>query len=117
MGRIQKLEHVRVPSVPHSETVATASSMLEQSIRKQKLQGVSLTKAIFVSVWKSLALNAVLAAVATLCWASPTLVSAFTFGACILVETELTAATVLSALATFRIFARTNLQSAPNLFP
>lgn len=61
MGRIQKLEHVHVPSVPHSETAATASSMLEQSIRKQKLQGGSLTKAIFVSVWKSLALNAVLA--------------------------------------------------------
>lgn len=56
-------------------------------------------------------------AVATLFWASPTFVSVFTFGACILVETELTAATVLSALATFRIFARTDLQFAPNLFP
>lgn len=42
-------------------------------------------------------------AVATLFWASPTLVSVATFGACILVKTELTAATVLSALATFRI--------------
>ncbi|KAI5403486.1 hypothetical protein KIW84_050885 [Lathyrus oleraceus] len=66
MGRIQKLEHVHVPSVPHFETAATASSMLEQSIRKQKLQGDSLTKAIFVSVWKSLALNAVLAGVNTI---------------------------------------------------
>ncbi|XLR07681.1 hypothetical protein S83_035619 [Arachis hypogaea] len=42
-------------------------------------------------------------AVATLFWTSPTLVSVVTFGICILVNTELTAATVLSALATFRI--------------
>ena len=42
-------------------------------------------------------------AVATLFWTSPTLVSVVTFGVCILVNTELTAATVLSALATFRI--------------
>lgn len=41
-------------------------------------------------------------AVATLFWTSPILVSAFTFGACILVKKELTPATVLSALATFR---------------
>jgi hypothetical protein len=61
IGRIQKLEHVHVPSVPQSETAASASSMLEESIRKQKLQGGSLTKAIVHSVWKSLALNAVLA--------------------------------------------------------
>ncbi|RYR31821.1 hypothetical protein Ahy_B01g056746 [Arachis hypogaea] len=42
-------------------------------------------------------------AVATLFWTAPTLVSVVTFGICILVNTELTAATVLSALATFRI--------------
>ncbi|XLS44788.1 hypothetical protein HN51_001653 [Arachis hypogaea] len=42
-------------------------------------------------------------AVATLFWTSPTLVSVVTSGICILVNTELTAATVLSALATFRI--------------
>lgn len=42
-------------------------------------------------------------AVQFLFWTSPTLVSVVTFGVCIMVETELTAATVLSALATFRI--------------
>ncbi|CAI8617007.1 unnamed protein product [Vicia faba] len=77
-GRIQKLEHVHVPSVPLSETAATASSMLEQSIRKQKLQGGSLTKAIFLSVWKSLALNAVLAGVNTIAsYIGPLLISNF----------------------------------------
>ncbi|XP_057949492.1 putative ABC transporter C family member 15 isoform X2 [Malania oleifera] len=42
-------------------------------------------------------------AVAFLFWASPTLVSVITFGVCILLNTPLTPATVLSALATFRI--------------
>ncbi|XP_043705889.1 ABC transporter C family member 3-like [Telopea speciosissima] len=41
--------------------------------------------------------------VAFLFWASPTLVSVSTFGACMLVEAPLTSGTVLSALATFRI--------------
>lgn len=41
--------------------------------------------------------------VAFLFWASPTLVSVVTFGVCILLNTPLTAGTVLSALATFRI--------------
>ncbi|KAK2384078.1 ABC transporter C family member [Trifolium repens] len=78
MGRIQKLEHVHVPSVPQSETAASASSMLEESIRKQKLQGGSLTKAIVHSVWKSLALNAVLAGVNTIAsYIGPLLISNF----------------------------------------
>ncbi|KAL3501061.1 hypothetical protein ACH5RR_035510 [Cinchona calisaya] len=42
-------------------------------------------------------------AVAFLFWASPTLVSVVTFGACIILKTPLTSGTVLSALATFRI--------------
>lgn len=42
-------------------------------------------------------------AVAFLFWASPTLVSVVTFGVCIVLNTPLTAGTVLSALATFRI--------------
>ncbi|KAH7515548.1 hypothetical protein FEM48_Zijuj10G0038500 [Ziziphus jujuba var. spinosa] len=42
-------------------------------------------------------------AVAFLFWASPTLVSVVTFSVCILLHTPLTAGTVLSALATFRI--------------
>ncbi|KAK9673866.1 hypothetical protein RND81_12G194700 [Saponaria officinalis] len=42
-------------------------------------------------------------AVAFLFWASPALVSVVTFGVCLWVNTPLTPATVLSALATFRI--------------
>jgi ABC-type multidrug transport system fused ATPase/permease subunit len=42
-------------------------------------------------------------AIAFLFWASPTLVSVVTFGVCILLEIPLSAGTVLSALATFRI--------------
>lgn len=42
-------------------------------------------------------------AIAFLFWASPTLVSVAAFGVCILVQKPLTAGTVLSALATFRI--------------
>ncbi|KAF3945234.1 hypothetical protein CMV_028379 [Castanea mollissima] len=42
-------------------------------------------------------------AVAFLFWASPTFVSVVTFGVCIVLKMPLTAGTVLSALATFRI--------------
>nr|POE85288.1 abc transporter c family member 3 [Quercus suber] len=42
-------------------------------------------------------------AVAFLYWASPTFVSVVTFGVCIVLKIPLTAGTVLSALATFRI--------------
>ncbi|KAL5175229.1 ABC transporter C family member 3 [Glycine soja] len=64
-GRIQKLELGHIPPVPPSETAENASSVLEESLRKQKLKGGSLTKAIAYSIWKSLALNAVLAGVNT----------------------------------------------------
>lgn len=60
-GRVQKLELGHIPSVPHSETAENASSMLEESLRKQKLEGGSLTKAITHSIWKSLVSNAVFA--------------------------------------------------------
>ncbi|KAF9591440.1 hypothetical protein IFM89_004138 [Coptis chinensis] len=43
------------------------------------------------------------AAVVVLFWISPTLVSAITFGVCVLVKTPLISGTVLSALTTFRI--------------
>ncbi|MED6118936.1 hypothetical protein PIB30_007441 [Stylosanthes scabra] len=58
-GRVQKLELGHIPDVPHSKTAENASSILEESLRKQKLEEGSLTKAIASSVWKSLALNAV----------------------------------------------------------
>ncbi|XP_052733068.1 ABC transporter C family member 9 isoform X4 [Vigna angularis] len=60
MGRVKKLELPHIPLVPCSESAESASSMLEGSLRKQKLGEGSLAKAIADSVWKSLALNAVL---------------------------------------------------------
>ncbi|KAF1876326.1 hypothetical protein Lal_00029674 [Lupinus albus] len=78
-GRIQKLEHGHIPSVPHSETAENASSMLEESLRKQKLEGGSLTKAIAHSIWKSLALNAIFAGVNTIAsYMGPLLITNFT---------------------------------------
>ncbi|TXG56114.1 hypothetical protein EZV62_017427 [Acer yangbiense] len=49
-------------------------------------------------------------AVAFLFWASPALISAVTFGVCILLKTPLTSGTVLSAVTTFRV-----LQNLPEL--
>ncbi|KAJ1401992.1 P-loop containing nucleoside triphosphate hydrolase [Sesbania bispinosa] len=77
-GRIQKLELAHIPSVPHSETAESASFMLLESLRKQKLEGGSLTKAITHSIWKSLALNAILAGVNTIAsYIGPLLISSF----------------------------------------
>ncbi|XP_074310112.1 putative ABC transporter C family member 15 [Silene latifolia] len=53
-------------------------------------------------------------AVAFLFWVSPALVSGVTFGVCLLVRTPLTPATVLSALATFRIL-REPIYNLPEL--
>ncbi|KAK7399976.1 hypothetical protein VNO78_11174 [Psophocarpus tetragonolobus] len=65
-GRIKKLELAHIPPLPPSEMAQNASSLLEQSLRKQKLkEGGSLAKAIAHSICKSLALNAVLAGVNT----------------------------------------------------
>ncbi|XP_057748917.1 putative ABC transporter C family member 15 isoform X1 [Arachis stenosperma] len=77
-GRVQKLELSHIPDVPHSETAENASSLLEESLRKQKLEGGSLTKAITNSVWKSLALNAVFAGVNTIAsYMGPLLITYF----------------------------------------
>ncbi|CAL0324898.1 unnamed protein product [Lupinus luteus] len=77
-GRTQKLEHGHLPSVPHSETAENASSILEESLRKQKLEGGSLTKAITHSIWKSLALNAIFAGVNTIAsYMGPLLITNF----------------------------------------
>ncbi|XLR07617.1 hypothetical protein HN51_062541, partial [Arachis hypogaea] len=77
-GRVQKLELAHIPDVPHSETAENASSLLEESLGKQKLEGASLAKAITSSVWKSLALNAVFAGVNTIAsYMGPLLITYF----------------------------------------
>lgn len=54
-------------------------------------------------------------AAAFLFWASPTLVSVVTFGVCVVLGTPLSSATVLSALATFRILQEP-IYNLPELF-
>ncbi|KAF7839827.1 putative ABC transporter C family member 15 [Senna tora] len=77
-GQIQKLELSHIPSVPESETAENASSVLEESLRKQKLEDGSLTKAIARSIWKSLTLNAVFAGVNTIAsYMGPLLITNF----------------------------------------
>ncbi|XP_038694117.1 putative ABC transporter C family member 15 isoform X2 [Tripterygium wilfordii] len=60
-GRTQKLELVNVPLVPQSEAAEHASLLLEESLRKRKIEASSLSKAIASAIWKSLAVNAIFA--------------------------------------------------------
>ena len=60
-GRMGKLELSHVPSVPASETAKYASSLLEDSLGKEK--NSNLPKAIAHAVWKSLAINGVFAGI------------------------------------------------------
>ncbi|RVW90880.1 ABC transporter C family MRP4 [Vitis vinifera] len=62
-GRVQKLQLHHIPPVPQSEKAETASSLLEETLTKQK---TSVTKALFCSVWRSLAINAVFAGANTI---------------------------------------------------
>lgn len=62
-GRNQKLELPHIPPVPPSERAENASSLLEESFRKQKIEDSSLPKAIIRAIWKSLAVNAVFAGI------------------------------------------------------
>ncbi|KAL0539093.1 hypothetical protein IC582_023271 [Cucumis melo] len=65
-GRNQKLELAHVPCVPQSETAEYASSLLEESLQRKKVECSSLPNAIFLATWKSLALTAIFAGVKTL---------------------------------------------------
>ncbi|EXB82409.1 ABC transporter C family member 3 [Morus notabilis] len=65
IGRSQKLELPHIPCVPPSERSKNASTLLEDSLRKQKFEERSLAKAILRAVWKSLAINAVFAGLNT----------------------------------------------------
>ncbi|KAA8529726.1 hypothetical protein F0562_034174 [Nyssa sinensis] len=65
-GRIQKLELPHIGSIPQSETADKASSLLEESLQKQKTEASSLPKAIFQAITRDLAVNAVFAGVNTI---------------------------------------------------
>lgn len=77
-GRIQKLELHHIPPIPQSETANDASSLLEESLRKQKTEATSLPKVIIHAVWKPLALNAAFAGVNTIAsYVGPFLITNF----------------------------------------
>ncbi|CAO2835203.1 unnamed protein product [Amaranthus hypochondriacus] len=65
---------------------------------RQKLQSLRNIESCWI--WKSLRLGAI---GAFIFWGSPTFISIVTFGACLLMGIPLTAGSVLSALATFRM--------------
>lgn len=60
-GRKKKLELGHIPLVSQSERAEHASSLFEESLRKQKFGPCSLPNAISFAIWRSLAKNAVLA--------------------------------------------------------
>ncbi|KAL2547171.1 ABC transporter C family member 3 [Forsythia ovata] len=77
-GHGEKLELEHIPSIPPSETADEASSLLEQSLRKQKTQTILLPNAIFHSIWRPLAINAVFAGVNTIAsYTGPLLITSF----------------------------------------
>lgn len=61
MGRNQKLELDHIPCLPQSETAEFASSLLEESLQRKKMESSSLPKAIVSATWKSLVFTAILA--------------------------------------------------------
>ncbi|KAK8529319.1 hypothetical protein V6N12_060102 [Hibiscus sabdariffa] len=77
-GRSEKLELHHIPLVPESETADKASSLLEESLRKQKSESYLLPKAVARSIWKSLVVNAVFAGLNTVAsYIGPFLITSF----------------------------------------
>ncbi|GFY91522.1 multidrug resistance-associated protein 9 [Actinidia rufa] len=77
-GRTQKLELPHIPSIPQSETAFVASSLLEESLSKQKTETLSLPITIVHALWRPLALNGLLAGVNTIAsYMGPFLVTNF----------------------------------------
>lgn len=78
MGRIQKLDLTHIPFVPQSETAANASSLLKESLVKQKTEASSLPKALIHAIWRSVAINALFAGVNTIAsYMGPLLITYF----------------------------------------
>ncbi|KMT07545.1 hypothetical protein BVRB_6g151560 [Beta vulgaris subsp. vulgaris] len=78
IGRTQLIVLADIPSVPESETAENASSLLEESLRKQKIDVFSLPKAIFCSMRRSLLTNAFFAGANTIAsYMGPLLITHF----------------------------------------
>ncbi|KAJ8773515.1 hypothetical protein K2173_005761 [Erythroxylum novogranatense] len=77
-GRNKKLELSHIPPVPNSETAKFASSLLEESLGKQKTETFELSKAIAYAVWRSLIINGVFAGINTIAsYTGPFLITNF----------------------------------------
>lgn len=66
-GRLEKLELHHLPSIPQSETADEAFSLLEESLRKQKMNRISLSDALLRTIWRPLAVNAAFAGNSCFC--------------------------------------------------
>lgn len=78
IGRSQKLELPHIPSVPSSETASVASSLIEESLRKQKTETPSLPGAVLLALWRPLAINGIFAGVNTIAsYMGPLLITNF----------------------------------------
>ncbi|XP_021744390.1 putative ABC transporter C family member 15 [Chenopodium quinoa] len=78
LGRSQLLVLADIPSVPLSETAENASSSLEESLRKQKINVFSLSNAVFCCMWRSLLTNAFFAGANTIAsYMGPLLITHF----------------------------------------
>ncbi|GJN12929.1 hypothetical protein PR202_ga31256 [Eleusine coracana subsp. coracana] len=60
-----RLELEHIPSVPQSETAEQSYALLQETLHKQKLEPISLQRAIISSVWTPLIINAVFAGLNT----------------------------------------------------
>ncbi|RZC74143.1 hypothetical protein C5167_049623 [Papaver somniferum] len=107
LTRIQKSFQSKIMEAKDERMKATSEVL--RNMKTLKLQAwdmkyllklENLRKIEYGWIWKSLRLSALSAFIF---WGSPTLISAATFGACIVLGIPLTAGKVLSALATFRM--------------
>ncbi|MCL7048634.1 hypothetical protein MKW94_014464, partial [Papaver nudicaule] len=107
LANLQQRIHAKIMEAKDSRIKATSEALKSMRVLKLHswdtsfLENIMSLREIEKNCLKSY--SYVSAAVASLFWTSPTLVSLATFGVCIAVKTPLTSATVLSALATFRI--------------
>ncbi|GFP94485.1 ABC transporter c family member 5 [Phtheirospermum japonicum] len=77
-GRSEKLQLEDIPPIPRLESADEASSLLEESIRKQKARVTSLPKAILSTVGRPLAINGVFAGLNTIAsYVGPLLITSF----------------------------------------
>ncbi|KAL6498729.1 ATP-binding cassette sub- C member 9 [Orobanche gracilis] len=107
MTRFQKGYQTRIMEAKDDRMKATSEVL--RNMKTLKLQAwdshyigklVNLRKIEHNWLWKSLRMSAL---TAFIFWGSPTFISVFTFGGCILMGIPLTSGKVLSALATFRM--------------